>query len=311
MYNFNHLYYFYVTAKAGGVIQAAKHLRISQPSLSSQLKVLENSLSVKLFKRVGRNNHLTEEGSTIFGYCRRMFEISEEMTDSISNRLPSAARRLHVGVSEEVDRPFVVEVVSRFLKEHGLEKRPKISVVSGHHEQLLERLRFRELDVIVTAAPTSDPDLESLARAEVPVVLACSTKWKLNTYPRNPKLSFALSAIRGGDTAQWLVPSSRYRFRSEIDRFLEKNGIKTRITFESDVMASLVRSVADGVGLAFLPVLYLAREIREKSIRAIGPKDGYWRYGVWLVGHSQSHGDHLIQSFSKAFQTICRTQSDM
>lgn len=56
MYNYNHLYYFYSTVKFGGVTLAAKHLCISQPSLSSQLKVLEESLQIKLFNKVGRNN---------------------------------------------------------------------------------------------------------------------------------------------------------------------------------------------------------------------------------------------------------------
>src|SRR4051812_11724979 len=115
MYNYNHLYYFFVTAKSGGVNAAAKHLRISQPSLSSQLKILEASLDTRLFHRVGRNNQLTSAGSVIYGFCRQMFEISEEMGELISKQVPSAARRIHIGVSDEVDRPFVVEVVSLFL----------------------------------------------------------------------------------------------------------------------------------------------------------------------------------------------------
>jgi LysR family transcriptional activator of nhaA len=65
MYNFNHLHYFYVTAKFGGVTAAAKHLRISQPSLSSQMKTLERSLDVRLFQRVGRNNQLELAPATV------------------------------------------------------------------------------------------------------------------------------------------------------------------------------------------------------------------------------------------------------
>jgi LysR family transcriptional activator of nhaA len=90
MYNYNHLHYFYVTAKSGGVNAAAKHLRISQPSLSSQLKVLERSLDVRLFQKVGRNNQLTPAGLVIYGFCRRMFELSEEMCELISKKVPSA-----------------------------------------------------------------------------------------------------------------------------------------------------------------------------------------------------------------------------
>lgn len=74
MFNYNHLYYFYMTAKSGGVTFAAKALRIAQPSLSAQLKVLENTLNRKLFHKVGRRMELTPDGEQAFGFCRKMFE---------------------------------------------------------------------------------------------------------------------------------------------------------------------------------------------------------------------------------------------
>jgi LysR family transcriptional activator of nhaA len=309
MYNYNHLYYFYVTAKSGGVNSAAKHLNISQPSLSSQLKVLEGALNVRLFHKVGRNNRLTAAGSVVYGFCRQMFELSEEMGELISKKVPSASRRIHIGVSDEVDRPFVVEVVSLFLKQHGLIERPKVTVVSGTHEQLVERLRFRELDAVVTQLAMIDPDLENLERAEVPVALTCSPKWKLSTSKRNLNAKAVIAAIKGGEGTQWLMPSSRYKLRSEIDHFFADNQLKGRIVFESDVIASLVRSVIDGIGLAFLPLIYVAREIREQSVRVIGPKEGYWKYRVWLTCHSQNKNDVLIKSLSSSFKEICNQAS--
>lgn len=295
MYNFNHLYYFYVTAKSGGVNAAAEHLRISQPSLSSQLKVLEQSMDIRLFQKVGRNNLLTPAGSLVYGFCRQMFEISEQMSELISKKAPSASRRIHIGVSDEVDRPFVIEVVSLFLKKHGLAHRPKVSVISGTHDQLTERLRFRELDAVVTQLTMIDPELENLCRAEVPVVLVCSNQWKT---------AVTLKGVSKNKETQWLMPSSRFKLRAEIDRFFETNQLKGRITFESDVIASLVRSVEDAVGIAFLPLLYVAREIREKSIRLIGPKKGFWKYHVWLGCHTQSKNDPLIKALSLAFKEI-------
>src|ERR1700722_11820513 len=104
MYNFNHLYYFYVTAKSGGVTTAAGHLRISQPSLSSQIKVLERSLGLKLFQKTGRTIELTREGLVLFGFCRQMFELSEEMSEALLKKVPSASRKIHIGISDEVDR---------------------------------------------------------------------------------------------------------------------------------------------------------------------------------------------------------------
>src|SRR3954467_185904 len=119
MYNFNHLYYFYIATKSGGVNVAVQHLRVSQP-----------------------------------------FELSEEMGELLSTKVPSASRRIHIGVSDEVDHPFVIEVVSLFLKKHGLAQRPKVTVVSGTHAHLAERLRFRELDAVVTQLTMIEPELE-------------------------------------------------------------------------------------------------------------------------------------------------------
>jgi LysR family transcriptional regulator, transcriptional activator of nhaA len=309
MYNFNHLYYFYVTAKSGGVSTAAKHLRISQPSLSSQLKVLESALDVRLFQKVGRNNQLTPSGSIVYGFCRQMFEISEAMGEIITKQVPSAARRINIGVSDEVDRSFVIEVVSLFLKKHGLEQRPKVTVVSGSHEKLSERLRFRELDAVVTQMAMIDPELENLERAEVPVALTCSANWKMRSNKKNLKAADAMKDIIGGENAQWLMPSSRFKLRAEIDQFFELNHLKGRIVFESDVIASLVRSVIDEIGLAFLPLIYVAREIREKSVRVISPRAGFWKYRIWLTCHGQSKDDALIKSLARSFKEICAQAS--
>jgi LysR family transcriptional regulator, transcriptional activator of nhaA len=306
MYNFNHLYYFYITAKSNGVSVAAKHLRISQPSLSSQLKVLESALDVRLFHRVGRRNQLTPAGTAIFGFCRQMFELSEEMGELIAKKVPSASRKIVIGVSDEVDRPFVVEFVSHFLKKHGLATRPRVNVVSGTHEELSDRLRFRELDAVVTPHAMIEPELENLARAEVPVALTCSSKWKVKAHKSNLKIAAVVNALQGEEGAQWLMPSTRFKLRAEIDHFFEVNQLRGRVAFESDVIASLVRSVIDGIGLAFLPLLYVAREIREKSVRVIGPKEGYWKYRVWLTCHTQNKNDVLIQSLSTAFDEICK-----
>jgi len=309
MYNFNHLYYFYITAKSGSVTVAAKHLSVSQPSLSSQLKVLERSLDLKLFQRTGRTNELTRQGMVIYGFCRQMFELSEEMSEVILKKVPSATRRIHIGVSDEVDRPFVVEVVSHFLKNRILTERPKVTLVSGTHEELVERLKFREIDVMISELAMTDPDLINLSKVEVPVALVCSQQWKLKSNGRNLKAAAAIDEIIGGDRAQWVMPTAKFKLRAEIDQFFEANQLKGRIVFESDVMASLVRSVIDEIGLAFLPLLYIAREVRENSLRVLGPKDGYWKYRVWLVCGKHNSRDELIQALSQSFEKVCRAFS--
>lgn len=302
MYNYNHLYYFYVTAKAGGVTSASSHLRISQPSLSSQLKVLEQSLDLKLFQKSGRTIELTTSGQEVFSYCRQMFEFSEKMNELISKRVPSSTRKICIGVSEHVDRSFVAEVVSNFLKKYDVDKRPKVTVVSATQNQLTEKLKFKEFDAIVTDMNIADPNFHDLQKAEVPVVLTCSTKW---TAPQASDSEDVLRGLSEKTDTQWIVPSNKFKFRGEIDKFFDLNNIKKKIAFESDVIGSLVHAVSDEIGMAFFPLLYVSQFIKDKSLQMIGPKDGFWKYQVSLTCHNQNSGDQLIQHFSDSFREIC------
>lgn len=309
MYNYNHLYYFYVTAKAGGVTSASTHLRISQPSLSSQLKVLEQSLDLKLFQKAGRTIELTNSGTEVFGFCRQMFEFSEKMNELISKRVPSSTRKICIGVSEHVDRSFIAEVVSLFLKKYDIDKRPKVTVVSATPAQLLEKLKFKEFDAVVSDSGMLDPNFVDLQKANVPVVLTCSKNWKTPMICDDSEPNDLLQKIGVNEETQWILPSSKFKFRGEIDKFFETNKLKKKIAFESDLMGSLVHAVSDEIGFAFFPLLYVNQFLRDKSLQLVGPKEGFWKYQVSLTCHSQSKDDQLVVQFSESFREICSKET--
>jgi DNA-binding transcriptional LysR family regulator len=310
MYNYNHLYYFYTTVKSGSVTSAAKHLSISQPSLSGQLKVLETFLQIKLFKKVGRVNELTTEGGMIFGFCRQMFELSEEMNESIIERIPYASRKIHIGVSNEIANSFVVEVISHFLKKYTDKFIPKVTMISGTHDRLSEQLRFREIDVVVTSLSMTHPELDNLQSIEVPVNLICAVDNRtINLENRSLSIHSVLKALSQNksksDITQWVMPNTGFKLRSEINQFFEEKSIKGRIVFESDVMESLVRSAVDKIGIAFLPLIYVPKELEHKSLYSLGPKLGYWKHRIWLSSHHKNKNDFLVKSLSHSFKEVC------
>lgn len=310
MYNFNHLFYFYITAKSKSVTTAAEHLSISQPSLTAQIKVLEENLDIKLFHKVGRRNQLTEAGTIVFNYCRRMFEISEEMSDEVLRGLPSSTRRIRIGVSDDVERSLIVEAVSVFFKKQNLKVRPYVTIFSGTQSELIEKLKFREVDVIVTETAMTDPELMNLVRAESPVVLVCSLESKqVNHALKNKEETFSKFDFLKWSQCHWLMPSMRFKLRSEINHFFENHEIKGRIVFESDVLSSLVQSVVDDIGLAFLPLVYVKGELEKKSIRLLGSDEGYWTYKLWLICNPGSSNDDLIKAFSSAFTFVSGKKS--
>ncbi len=305
MYNYNHLYYFYVTVKSGGVTSAAKHLMISQPSLSGQLKVLEEFLQIKLFKKVGRKNELMPEGAIIFGFCRQMFELSEEMHESITEKVPYASRRVHIGVSNEIANSFIVEAVSHFLNKYNGKPRPKITMTSDTNQKLAEQLRFREIDTIVTTSAMTNPELQNLQKMEVPVNLVFTSDKAIFQELESTDIATTLETLTGSRVCEWVMPSAGSKFRTEINKFFEKKSIKGRIVFESDVIESLIRSVVDKIGIAFLPIVYLPKELENKSLNSYGPKCGYWKHHFFLSSHIKNKDDLLIKSLSQSFKEVC------
>jgi DNA-binding transcriptional LysR family regulator len=307
MYNYNHLYYFYTTVKSGGVTSAAKHLLISQPSLSGQLKVLEDFLQIKLFKKVGRKNKLTPEGALVFGFCRQMFELAEEMHESITERMPYASRRIYIGVSNEVANSFVVEIVSNFLQKYSSKIRPKVFMVSDKHERLSEQLRFRELDLLITSTGMTHPDLENLIKVEVPVNLICPHNKSYPLKSKFSKIDTVLKVLDKNLIDQWVMPTQGSILRSETNIFLDLNSIKGRIVFESDVMETLTRSVVGKTGIAFMPSIFALKEIENNSLYSFGPKKGYWKYHLSLASHTKHKDDQLIKSLADSFNEVCES----
>ena len=305
MYNYNHLYYFYMTVKSDSVTEAAKHLRISQPSLSGQLKVLEGFLQVKLFIKVGRKNKLTQEGSIIYGFCRQMFEFSEEMEESLLRRSELAPRRIHVGVSNEIANSFVVEVVSQFIRKFESKIRPKVVMTSGSHEKLVEQLRFREIDAMVTQLATISPELENTQYVEVPVNLVATVCKKTMRNRRSSNIEGILKTLDSGKKSEWVMPAVGFKLRAETDRYFETKSLKGKFVFESDVIESLTRSVVDKVGIALLPLIYVPQELKNHSVYCFGPMEGFWKHRIWLSCHKHNKDDDLIKVLAKSFVEVC------
>ncbi len=69
MLNFKHLYYFWATAKAGGLVRAGAQLHTTPQTLSTQIKLLEDRLGCELFRKSGRRLELTEDGRVALGVC--------------------------------------------------------------------------------------------------------------------------------------------------------------------------------------------------------------------------------------------------
>lgn len=302
MINYNQLYYFYIVARTGTVTEGAKELRIAQPSLSAQIKVLETNLNKKLFERAGRRLRLTVDGEIVFGHCRKIFEAAEALKKDLAReRLMQS--HLHIGVSNDVERPFLVEMVGRITRSKTKARSIRIKMSSGANDRIIAQLKNQALDVAITAEPVFDPELSMIASVRMPVVLA------FNGHGRFKKLSGAthhgLRGLLREMQVPWALPQRSMRLRRETDLFLEKIRINPEVVFESDVLATVVRAVVDDVGISLLPQPYIRSYTRSETIRWTSPIDGFWAHGLWLVARSREKDSTDLKMLKALFkQTI-------
>ena len=102
--NYHHLLYFWAVAKEGSLRRASEVLHVSQPSISAQLKQLEESLGAPLFTRTTRRLILTDTGQTVLEYAEEIFSLGGELLTAVRQEPGERPLRLHVGVADSVPK---------------------------------------------------------------------------------------------------------------------------------------------------------------------------------------------------------------
>jgi LysR family transcriptional activator of nhaA len=305
MYNYNHLYYFYITVRSGGFTPAAKHLLISQPSLSGQIKVLETYLQIKLFRKVGRRNQLTPEGTTIYGFCSQMFEASKDMQESIEEQTCDSSRNITIGVSDEISGSLIGDIVSHFLAKFKKNKCPRVTITSESHNLLKEKLKFREVDILISPISIRGTEISVINCSDIPVVLLSNQEIQPTIKSDSINSSLKKTNQTIDSSLQLVMPTSGHKLERETKEFLDQNKIKNKVILESNITESIVKLTLDGIGMAFLPSIYVNKHINKNSLYLHGPREGFWKYKVYLSCQTNKSLDPLLISLSNSFTEIC------
>src|SRR5690242_13552760 len=148
--NYHHLFYFWIVAKEGSIVAASDKLRLTQATISSQLRSLEENLGEKLFVRSGRRLMLTETGRVAFRYADEIFTLRRELMDTLRGRPLGQPLRFRVGISD-----ILPKLIAQRLLEPAFQIAEGIRMIchEGTTELLLAQLALHELDLVLTDAP--------------------------------------------------------------------------------------------------------------------------------------------------------------
>lgn len=148
--NYKHLHYFWVVAKAGSVSRAAQQLHLTPQTLSGQIKLLEESVGVSLFRLAGRRLELTETGRLAFSYADDMFNLAAELRDALNTLPASRTRSFRVGVVDVVPKSIAHHLIEPALR---LAEPLRLICREGKLENLLADLALHRLDMVLADRP--------------------------------------------------------------------------------------------------------------------------------------------------------------
>jgi LysR family transcriptional activator of nhaA len=263
--NYHHLLYFWTVAREGSIARASAALRLAQPTISAQVRRLEEQLGQKLFERRGRGLALTETGRLVFRYADEIFSLGRELLEVVEGRSPGRAQRFSVGISDVVPK-----LVAHRLLEPALRLAEPVRVVchEDHLDALLARLALHELDLVISDAPIG-------AHAKVRGFSHALGECGVEVFG-DPKLA---AARRRGfpkslDGAPMLLPTEGAALRRSLDSWLERRGLRPIVVGEFEDSALLKTFASQGAGL-FAGHTAIAREIcAQYGVRPVGRLEG-------------------------------------
>jgi LysR family transcriptional regulator, transcriptional activator of nhaA len=148
--NYHHLQYFYMIAKAGSIAKASETMHITPQTLSVQLKTLEDHLGYRLFERRGKKLILNDIGHITFGYANEIFNLGDELVNSINNHSTDFAFKFSIGVTDVIAKVFSFN----FLKEiYKMDDTIRLICKETSLEVLLAELATNKLDAILSDTP--------------------------------------------------------------------------------------------------------------------------------------------------------------
>lgn len=255
------LRYFVAVADEGGFCKAADRCGIAQPSMSQQVRKLEDELECRLFDRLGRKIILTEEGRQLLPRARRVLAEVRELRQSMSGGVAEGAGRLAIGAIPTI-APFVLPSLVKRLRK----SRPgcEIEIREDVTGNLVRALVDAELDVCLVGLPLEHEQIETerLGDEAMVVALPKDHRWA-------PRESVSLAML---DDEPMILLHEEHCFGQRLASLCAGASVKPRVTSTSAHLHTALALVASGQGVAVVPAMCATRS--KNSACAFVPLSG-------------------------------------
>ena len=238
--NYHHLYYFHVVAREGTIARASGVLRLAEPTISHQIRLLESTLGQPLFTRRGHRLILTNCGRTALTYADKIFALGHELLDAVKLQSGSELATFVVGLAEIIPKGVAFAILRAVI---DLPSPVRIVCREGVLERLLADLGSQEIDLVLADSPVPSSirlRLRSELLGESGISLLAFRDVARRYRERFPKSL---------ERAPILVPTRASPLRRSLDQWFTSQHVRPRIVGEFEDMATMRAFGEAGGGL--------------------------------------------------------------
>ncbi len=260
--NYHHLLYFWIAAKERSVTKAAKRLGLAQPTVSEQIRQLEEALGARLFERTGRDLRLSDTGRVVVEYADEIFSLGQQMLDVVSGARAPEGLRLVVGLVDVLPKLVVYRLLEPALRLGG-----ELVCREDRLDRLVAELSVHSLDVVLADSPLP----AGTGMRGFNHLLGQSGV----TFFAAPELARRLSADfpQSLEGAPFLFPGAETSIRRSLDAWLAEHELTPKSVgqFDDPALANTFGGAGKGVFIA--PSLIATQLEKQHGVRAFADTD--------------------------------------
>ncbi|MEX2431640.1 MAG: LysR family transcriptional regulator, partial [Dehalococcoidia bacterium] len=243
--------------------KAAEAIGVTQPSLSARILALEHELGEPLFHRVGRGVRLTDAGRAFLPYVQRSIDTLRAGREAIEASRTATSGKLHIGAARSISANVLPGILEQFRARHpGVD----VAIKTGRSSEVLEMVLSEEIQVGLTRA-LYHPEVATTHLYEEQIVLV--------THPEHPFARTGLASIYEVASEPLIVYDKESTYFLLIDRVCREAGILPNIQMDLDSIESTKRMIERGLGVSFLPLNALQRELSLGTLAQVRLQEGY------------------------------------
>ncbi|BCG59427.1 LysR family transcriptional regulator [Paenibacillus sp. URB8-2] len=281
-----HLFTFLVVVEAGSFTRAAQKLDYAQSSITAQIQALESELGQPLFNRIGKRITLTDAGRRLLPYAQEISKM-HAMAENALRSQSGIGGSLKIGGPESLAAFRLPGIIREYR-----ERYPQVEMIlkPGFCWDLREMIRSGEVDLAFLLQPEQDDKdlhIETLVQEEMALVA-----------PVNHRLVH-LAAVEPSDLKEETIlhTETGCSYRMLFEQHLNAHGVYPDPKLEFWSIEAIKQCVMAGLGISFLPLVTVQKELAEGTLARLNWDDESQRVATQVAYHRKKWKSPALEAF--------------